>query len=37
MYKDVPGISGATVKGDGTLALILDISHLIKSMHQKAV
>ncbi|MGE5351082.1 MAG: chemotaxis protein CheA, partial [Acidobacteriota bacterium] len=29
-YKDVEGISGATILGDGTLALILDIPTLIK-------
>ncbi|MGE5350810.1 MAG: chemotaxis protein CheA [Acidobacteriota bacterium] len=29
-YKDVEGISGATILGDGTLALILDIASLVK-------
>ncbi len=29
MYKDVEGISGATVLGDGTVALIIDIPPLI--------
>jgi two-component system chemotaxis sensor kinase CheA len=29
MYKDVEGISGATILGDGTVALILDIPGLI--------
>jgi len=28
-YKNVPGISGATIKGDGTMALILDVPQLI--------
>ncbi|MEA3544147.1 MAG: chemotaxis protein CheA [Thermodesulfobacteriota bacterium] len=28
MYKDVKGFSGATILGDGTVALILDINHL---------
>ncbi|MGM0611026.1 MAG: chemotaxis protein CheW [Thermodesulfobacteriota bacterium] len=37
MYKDVPGISGATIKGDGSMALILDIAHLIKHLHAKVV
>jgi two-component system chemotaxis sensor kinase CheA len=29
-YKAVPGVSGATILGDGTVSLILDISGLIK-------
>ncbi len=29
-YRSVPGISGATILGDGTVSLILDISGLIK-------
>jgi two-component system chemotaxis sensor kinase CheA len=29
-YKQVPGISGATILGDGNVALILDIAGLIK-------
>ncbi|MBA4373156.1 MAG: chemotaxis protein CheA [Thermodesulfovibrio sp.] len=28
-YRDVEGISGATILGDGTVALILDTSHLV--------
>ncbi len=28
-YRDVDGISGATILGDGTVALILDVPHLI--------
>lgn len=28
MYKDVTGISGATILGDGTVALILDVNRL---------
>ncbi len=31
MYKDVQGISGATVLGDGTVALIIDIPKLVAS------
>lgn len=31
MYRDVEGISGATILGDGTVALILDISHLLRN------
>tara|TARA_R110002072_G_scaffold154_1_gene999 strand:+ start:55975 stop:58083 length:2109 start_codon:yes stop_codon:yes gene_type:complete len=29
-YKTVPGVSGATILGDGTVSLILDITGLIK-------
>jgi len=29
VYQDVEGISGATIKGDGSLALILDIAALV--------
>jgi len=29
IYQDVRGISGATIKGDGSMALILDIAALI--------
>lgn len=30
MLRDVPGISGATIMGDGKVALILDTGHLIE-------
>ncbi len=30
MYKHVNGISGATILGDGTVALILDVNQLIQ-------
>ncbi|EGY27233.1 histidine kinase-, DNA gyrase B-, and HSP90-like ATPase family protein [Desulfovibrio sp. A2] len=30
IYKDVPGISGATIKGDGSMALILDVPGLVQ-------
>ncbi|PLX81119.1 MAG: chemotaxis protein CheA [Desulfuromonas sp.] len=30
MYRDVPGLSGATVLGDGSLALILDLPALMR-------
>jgi len=30
-YRDVQGISGATILGDGTVALILDTAHLVAS------
>jgi two-component system chemotaxis sensor kinase CheA len=29
-YRRVPGLSGATVMGDGSVALILDASHLVR-------
>ena len=29
-YRKVPGLSGATVMGDGSVALILDVSHLVR-------
>ena len=30
-YKKIPGISGATILGDGGVALILDVSALLRS------
>ncbi len=30
MYRDVQGISGATILGDGSVALILDLPHLVE-------
>ena len=30
VYKDVEGLSGATIKGDGSIALILDIPSLVR-------
>ncbi len=32
IYKDVEGISGATIKGDGSLALILDVPQLVQAV-----
>jgi two-component system chemotaxis sensor kinase CheA len=32
MYRHVEGISGATILGDGTVALILDIAHLVRDV-----
>ncbi len=32
VYRDVEGISGATIKGDGNLALILDVPRLVRSV-----
>ncbi|MDD2853273.1 MAG: chemotaxis protein CheA [Desulfuromonadaceae bacterium] len=34
MYRDVKGVSGATILGDGTVALILDMGVLLKSVEQ---
>lgn len=36
VYKDVEGISGATIKGDGTMALILDIQNLVRHVGQQS-
>jgi two-component system chemotaxis sensor kinase CheA len=36
LYKNVNGISGATILGDGTVALILDVPQLVKTAEQKA-
>ncbi len=35
VYKNVQGISGATIKGDGTMALILDVPQLIQSVARR--
>jgi two-component system chemotaxis sensor kinase CheA len=35
MYRDVQGISGATILGDGSVALILDINHLAYRAEQE--
>ncbi|MBC7471337.1 MAG: chemotaxis protein CheW, partial [Ramlibacter sp.] len=29
-FRRVPGLSGATVMGDGSVALILDVGHLVR-------
>jgi two-component system chemotaxis sensor kinase CheA len=29
-FRRVPGLSGATVMGDGSVALILDVAHLVR-------
>ncbi|SNR60821.1 CheA signal transduction histidine kinase [Humidesulfovibrio mexicanus] len=36
VYRDVEGISGATIKGDGSLALILDVPRLVRSVAAEA-
>ncbi len=35
IYKDVEGVSGATILGDGTVALILDINKLADIAHRE--
>ncbi len=32
VYREIEGISGATIKGDGSMALILDIPRLVRSV-----
>jgi two-component system chemotaxis sensor kinase CheA len=34
MYRDVKGVSGATILGDGTVALILDMGVLLQTIEQ---
>ena len=34
MYRDVKGVSGATILGDGTVALILDMGVLLQSVER---
>jgi two-component system, chemotaxis family, sensor kinase CheA len=29
-FRKVPGLSGATVMGDGSVALILDVAHMVR-------
>ncbi len=36
-YKDAEGISGATILGDGTVALILDTAQLVQSVENEAM
>ncbi|HOX12258.1 MAG TPA: chemotaxis protein CheA [Spirochaetia bacterium] len=36
MYKDVSGISGATILGDGTVALILDVNRLSQAVQAES-
>jgi two-component system, chemotaxis family, sensor kinase CheA len=35
-YRRVHGISGATILGDGRVALILDVGGLVRDLHQAA-
>lgn len=34
VYKDIQGISGATIKGDGTMALILDVDPMVRAVQR---
>ena len=36
MYNDVKGVSGATILGDGTVALILDVLQLLEALESEA-
>ena len=36
-FKSVPGIAGATILGDGTVALIIDVPGLIRSVAKQSV
>ena len=36
-YKQVPGLAGATIHGDGTVALILDVPSLIAKFSARTV
>ncbi|CAN2041041.1 two-component system, chemotaxis family, sensor kinase CheA [Candidatus Magnetomoraceae bacterium gMMP-15] len=35
IYKDIEGVSGATILGDGTVALILDVTQIVQSVEGK--
>jgi two-component system chemotaxis sensor kinase CheA len=35
MYRDVKGLSGATILGDGSVALILDVPHLVREVERE--
>jgi len=34
-YRRVPGVSGATIMGDGRVALILDVGHIVGMCHSR--
>ncbi len=36
VYRDIEGVSGATILGDGTVALIMDVARLTDSAHAAA-
>ena len=35
IYRDVEGLSGATIKGDGSMALILDVPGLLRAINEQ--
>jgi two-component system chemotaxis sensor kinase CheA len=35
LYREVEGLSGATILGDGTVALILDVPRLVQRAEQE--
>ncbi len=35
LYRDVEGVSGATIKGDGSMALILDVPKLVQCVNDE--
>ena len=37
LYRDVKGVSGATIMGDGSVALILDIPQIVKIAEQEEI
>jgi len=37
VYRDIPGLSGATILGDGTVALILDVNMLLAAAEQQGM
>jgi len=36
-YRDVEGLSGATILGDGTVALILDVPKLVQNVEREVI
>jgi two-component system chemotaxis sensor kinase CheA len=36
-FRKVPGLSGATVMGDGSVAFILDVNHLVRASGRAAM
>jgi chemotaxis protein histidine kinase CheA len=34
-YRRVPGVSGATIMGDGRVAMILDVAHIVALAHSR--
>jgi len=36
-YKDIRHMSGATILGDGTVALILDVAQIVRSVQNEGI